>query len=1177
MKLFDFKKLLMAFVLCLMLPLGVSLTACGGGDSGSGGGGGGQTSQITHIDVSVEDAHYDATTNGFVYTYGEEITIQKTAFTVTAYKYDGTTITVNQDDFTIEASGFSFDGAPDVGYYSVNVTLSSNPALNAPVSIQIKEAKIVIPQYSAEELSLVYNGHEQNIITGRLDGLLTTAGLETVSHMIETGKLSIDASYSSDTYRYAATNVQADNNEYFFYLQASSNYSIFASENEQGNGATNMLVSWKIAPKPLNAPTLSQDEVVFDWDVGTSGLYAKTASVSLVFGTGNDDVKENMVTYDREALSSTSCSTHSVYVQFNQDYALNYRFAGDNGDTESVSLVWELVPYTLANGAIALTGNTGTYVDTDESVYPSYPYSADFVPSTNLTLKEMELFNFEDEGANHNHFANQEGNELYSYTVSLAFGAGIYANCIKIGNEIYDGNGFWLHYHIARIDAPQAVQEAISNVSFEIEPQTYDPNLTLTRLFNGSVGSTYCMDKDALTAETQTSLGANWISSENYDADVSKLAYVENVAINEANETGYTIPLSFYYGFYNYNPIAVSAKLVVNRAQREINNLVYTLSDNNNGKYGYIMYRYNSPIVLAVQELSIWGEDDVTLEMSPTTTYYYSATQNGEYTQAADNNALNVGFYKATITVTTSGNYTFVLDEDYTSDGWTITQGNDAETWLLTRVFEILKRPVYVGYSLGGTWGDTWTPYSFYVANEPKTINVAPEDIKVYYFSGSGDTSMSYKDASAEELNDINANMTVTTSDSNKQVTTTPTAVGTYRSMIDCTISSNYTFITENYYDGETHISTSDTYTAQEVEWEILSRTVDASGVTWDKTSFTCLDDKVLHPVIQNLPKGATVSYEYSYWYNSQHYTSTSAPDYGCSDYKIRATISVYDGVPGYGSDITITYPTGYDTTNDYLEQSYTINQKVFDYTIANFAVVLSHDSAPHGEIVATFDSQGKANVNIEYFANGETRMPRVVLVKQGENGLVIDDIYSFNDDWDEHDENDSQYGFPQAGDAIGTSKKITGTMKTWDSSVVLTNTIQFEITWTIVKKTLSMSFTDYSAYLVVDSSDDILLQQFSSEFAQGSTLSATVGVPYSENTQYVYISAYEYQYKNIAISGIATTERDGKTVIPISNVDRDTLIEGIVLTITPNTTYCNSTFSDGSQSITINITFAIY
>ena len=149
--------------------------------------------------------------------------------------------------------------------------------------------------------------------------------------------------------------------------------------------------------------------------------------------------------------------------------------------------------------------------------------------------------------------------------------------------------------------------------------------------------------------------------------------------------------------------------------------------------------------------------------------------------------------------------------------------------------------------------------------------------------------------------------------------------------------------------------------------------------------------------------------------------------------------------------------------------------------------------------------------------------------------------------------------------------------MKTWDSSVVLTNTIQFEITWTIVKKTLSMSFTDYSAYLVIDSSDDILLQQFSSEFAQGSTLSATVGVPYSENTQYVYISAYEYQYKNIAISGIATTERDGKTVIPISNVDRDTLIEGIVLTITPNTTYCNSTFSDGSQSITINITFAIY
>lgn len=1110
--------------------------------------------QISYIEVSTTDAHYDNTAQRLEFTYGDEIDLNNIQFTVTAHKFNGDTITLNQNDFTFDASGLEnakVDGKVPADLYTVQFTVNKDGnTIQNSLAVQVNKAKLVIPDISADDLEIAYDGQEHNVITEKIDALIPQ-GYETLSSMISTGKVVFGEEYGTyDYYTDTATDVYRDGaqvSDYYISVVPTSNYDII---HEPGSDSTWTFVSysWSITPRVLNLPHYANNgQVQFDWEVVNDEVQVKTAEMSLVYGNGIYDLQEDMFDIISGSLTSNNFGSSEVIVELRSAYTTNYALAGEEAwFSTSASLgYWSVTPYVFDADHFAMdtTNADGTYYDAvSEKSYPNFNYNPEGLTlSLNLTSKEKQLFEFMDEGANWNyHFANNESAPLYSYGLYLRSSMQTLSSAFCVGSteNILDTNSLTQYYHISRIDAPADVQSAILGYTLELQSETYNSDYPIT------LNETY--DLNNFTTATQEQFSDTVYRQGVASGDYSIFELRQAQDVSNANESGYTVALNFYYGYINYNPIEVDAKLVVNRASFIVGSIYNHFDDNDNGR-GPLIYRYNQSIPMSVMSADVFGGENLDADDFAAVTYKYSATQDGTYNTVAS--PTNAGFYKATTSISVANtNYKYVAADGLT-DWLLVEDENDATKFNLTYSFEIGRRPIYVSETYSGTWGTYYySPYSFFT-NEAKTFIVETTPI-LYYFQTSGTTSLTqYETAlSADELADIELylNRVVVTKQGNSTITN-PTDVGDYTTTIGYSFNenSNYVFIgqwddNDSYDDNPYYYETYQNRLREEIsftqEWSIISTSIDLSGVSWSANTFewTGLGQA---PEIENLPKGVYLNYGGSYgqyMYGTVGSTQTSAP-YSIGSWFVRTRFVVNESVQGYNATTppTITaYPAGYDTSNNYFEQAYTITTRTLTLGKTDFAAYIYEDYS--WVKVGDVNADGTVTATVPF--SMESQIIHIMPTDVSMRSYVQTD-------------GTVTVASADAGTSSQTASVITVTPSTNCQFADSITEIQIVVSWTITKKVLPAHIQYWSVYLYVDGgSNDVLLLEGLLDYTDN--INATgifgdpVGVPYSGSTQYIYLKGqysdyvtitYDGSTDKIAVSGEVGNTSDGKVHIVIA------------------------------------------
>ncbi|MBQ7603249.1 MAG: hypothetical protein IJU58_03845, partial [Clostridia bacterium] len=730
------KNFLCILALCLVFPGVLLLGACGEEPNNNGSDDG---QNISYVEISTQNPNFQ--NSQFEFTYGDDINLDDVEFLITAHKTNGETFTISQNDVTIDLSNINNakqNGVVPAGNYYVSISGQNFSAQQ--IAVVVNKAKLIVPDFGNVDLTLTYNGQEQNIITSKLDALMPQEG-ESLSSMIASGKLNLLS--TSDNYTPTATNVLRDTDgnmmSYYLEIAPTQNYEIVTSAD--GYAVGNIFAYWLIAPKVLNMPTFANNgEVVFDWEVVNGQTQMVPAQMSLIYGTDDNDVKADMVSLvNANALTLNYFGSSTVDIELTSEYASNYALKEEAGSYYAQATVgeWRVVAYEMQPVSITGATKTTTYNDgTNDLTIPDFDYDPERTTITiSMSAKEKQLFEIVDNG--YNHYANGF-DDAYSINFALKSNISGYSSPVTINGQPI--NYFTLYYHISKIDTPTEVQTAINAINFEINPQTYNANSPVT------LYETY--QKTNFVEATQNALTSDvWREYEQYGYDYTYIEPVDQAQdISNANETGYTVPLRYYYGRQNYNPVVVNAKLIVNRNNIEIYNVEYHLSDNDNGR-GPLIYRYNHPITMTISNINYgqvgnWGS----------TSYQYCATSAaGEFSPLVGS-PLNAGYYKAQFELSTDANHKYSMQD--IGAGWSITEKpSDSTKFVVSYIFQINKRPITISPTIIGDWGTYLVPYCYEGGN--KTIDASIASATIYYFAMSGATSFSYGDAEGNELDDI--------------------------------------------------------------------------------------------------------------------------------------------------------------------------------------------------------------------------------------------------------------------------------------------------------------------------------------------------------------------------------------------------------------------------------------
>ena len=966
------------------------------------------------------NSHYDAQTQMFSYEYGEDVVIDKSSFKVFSVE-NGTETQIDSDNFTIDASELvlNSDNKVDAGQYIIRVS-TADISDSKSIKVVVYQAKLNIPDTTEAQLSLSYNASDQSAVS-LIDSLMEG---DKLSDYISAGKVTLVDTMDNQFGTYHGINAGS----YTFVIMPTKNYMIRNSDGTDLYGPKE--IHWRIMRKELIAPTYANNgSVPFDWEVINEQLQMKTATMELQYGSGDEYVTQDMIEISG-SLTLDHVGESVVTLNLKYEYSMNYAFKnGETYDPTIISLgAWRVTPYIFEN-SIQLTGANGVYVYNEQEV-PAYDYSPeDITLATSLSAKEQLLFNFFDSGDQSirglPHYANLN-NECYSCRIELKVPE--FRNALVVNNSVIEQSTM-LYYRVNRIDAPASILNAISNITFVHNSSIYGEYASMDEL--GYQPSDFA---------DHTSGAIPWIDEAPGVVDYSVITIRGFISIANANETGYMLPLYYYYGYRNFKPIEIFANYMVERQTCTLSTIEYELTSNDghNKVLGLeYTYRYNMPLVLSVENIPVSGNQISSIGQ---VSYTYSQTVDGEY--ASVSSALNAGFYEATMQLAVDGNYWFEVNDDLIDESWSIAQGENPYTWYLTRKFEIKKRPISFDLSYTGDWGTVNLPYSFYTGSN-KTISANINAINLHYCVY-GSNIISTTEITGDEANDVMGSVSLITKSGDTVVT--PNAVGSYQTFVSYVFNNaNYLYL---YDSGEGYISVLDDIETI-IDWDIISKTIDATGITWNETSFTYTIGANNYPEIDNLPRGLVIT-NTKFVYDGGT-IDTSAPACGHTDYKVRVSFSIDSSIFGYDSSCQITYPTAYDTVNDYIEQPYTLTQRAFDYAAVDFCVAYSPDGGiNNATYIATLDGDGNANIQISKALLVDGGTVRVMVVQSAETTCadVANSSY-FNDDFAISSE------FLSYSSEIGDEGTISGNIVPCSEYAKFATgiaQIAFSIHWTIVE-----------------------------------------------------------------------------------------------------------------------------
>lgn len=264
------------------------------------------------MDVETHSAHYDVEEGCFLFTYGEEVLLTKSDFTVKINYDDGTSETT--DNYSLNASGGNF---PDAGTHWLSISYRSGSAsYDKSYKIAVGRAQYEIDVL--DEISVTYTGEDIDLLAAA-DAELKAAGKKTLSEQVAAGFICVNWINNAQYVKDAGT--------YEVCAQAVKNY---VSETAK--------IKVTVRKAVVDAPRILNGEITFDGA-------AHSPQFSFAEGTENLIEIKNATFPSAPVTSGYTAAGTYTYVAKPKDG--NVVFA--NGKTEVVltmTILPAALPYT---------------------------------------------------------------------------------------------------------------------------------------------------------------------------------------------------------------------------------------------------------------------------------------------------------------------------------------------------------------------------------------------------------------------------------------------------------------------------------------------------------------------------------------------------------------------------------------------------------------------------------------------------------------------------------------------------------------------------------------------------------------------------------------------------------------------------------------------------------------
>lgn len=588
--------LLFAF---FVLPLSIFLVSCGEKKQEP-------SYDVSNIIVDVENEHFNQDNRTFYYTYGEEVEIEKTNFTVKLIYSDSSVepTILTQDEFTFDTSSIEKNEENKVpyGYYTISITYTANPVYNETFNVVVNRQ--VIDNFYIEENyenAFTYDGSSKDIVS-YIESLDVPEGMESLGNLLSYNKVRIEE--VEDT---QATNA----GQYFFYIYANDNY-IF--ENDQ----TYKLVNWSIDKQVVTA-YVEQTEFEYIYDENFESVEQELTIEWSIDNPGEVvDIYNNKNRYVGQNECFASIKTGEA--------SNNYKFVDENGN--------EIYNYNIATWTINPAKLAKPIFDV-ESGY-EFVYNTEVQkPTVSISDETAKFFNivYSD--------ANSTAAGYYNISVQKA--------SIDIG--IYD-NFVWENtdQKVEDFDFPYTILKA---PYYEL-PDDFNTKIVAQKTFyftdDGEYISIYLDRYNDLTDDT-----IEYMQNNNLLSDFTTFVLDESVKIKEAGVYE-NVPAIYCKDNYNYENQNVTITVIIDKLDISVNP-----QWQKDYQYERDVYSLDRTDSLSNELVDFYAREELNISQVGETTYLYRASETDEWEETSER--LNAGEYKTKIEVEFNDNCNIVIAE----------------------------------------------------------------------------------------------------------------------------------------------------------------------------------------------------------------------------------------------------------------------------------------------------------------------------------------------------------------------------------------------------------------------------------------------------------------------------------------------------------------------------------
>ena len=649
-----------------VLPLAVFLISCGEKK-------GEQPLYINDISVEIDDTHYSEQDQSFVYTYGEDIEIEKTNFTVTITYTDPTVEPkiLTQDEFTIDTSSLvkNEENKVDAGYYSVNVVYNEDTNFNKPIAVRV-DRKYINLSYIEGNLGdiYIYDGTSKDALD-YVKEIPVPDGNDTIEDMLSQNIIEINDS---------TTEINAGS--YYFCINATDNYTF--SENEI---SSTKIVNWGIDRQVITGAA-SQTQYTFAYN---DDFEAIEQEIEINWSVDNAEDLIDLYNYKFNYVGDFDC-----FAMLNQEGILNYKFVDENNQ--------EIFVYNIASWKIVPAELKKPVMDVEDEY--QYTYNTEIQKPT-ITIDE-ETAKFFDAT-----YSNENSTDVGNYHIYVSKKDEVDG---ILGNFVWEGttqvvNSFYYFYSIEKATSYKLPNDFNENVVARI---------TFDFIEEGTSRSLILSPYGDFTTETNEYLTENGlIDSPYYDFVLD-----EDVVIREVG-TYENVPIKFCKDYYNYEYQDATITVIVDKLDVEINP-----TWQKDYQYTPDVYSLDREENISNDLIEIDAREELGILQVGQTQYLYRANNTDEWQVAS--NRLNAGFYKSKVEVAFDENCNIVMSE---YDNTEIVTEN-GKTYLL-KEWSIEKVQCYpaIGWETNNkSYSTTSQIYAFETGNDI-IVNAAVYGIYVNY------------------------------------------------------------------------------------------------------------------------------------------------------------------------------------------------------------------------------------------------------------------------------------------------------------------------------------------------------------------------------------------------------------------------------------------------------------